>query len=115
MRGKLTIGTVWNPIPTAINIYIGRSAKNPSVLGNPYVITGSCSRDEACDKYDVYLAEQIKKGNKPIRKELTRMAKLILAGQDVNLLCFCTHKGLRCHGESVRKVVMEAVDKQLAK
>lgn len=111
-RGRITIGTVWHPRDDAHNIYIGRSSKHSSPLGNPFVITGKVSRDEACDKYETYLAERIKAGDKPIKKELNRIAKLVMNGENVNLQCYCSHKALRCHGLTIMHTIQNALDKK---
>ncbi len=105
MLGKITIGQVWNPIKGAKNVYIGRSSKAPSPLGNPYVISAKLTRDDACNKYEEYLVEQLNQGNKIIRAELNRIGSMVLAGQHVNLLCYCKDK--RCHGEFIRDLISE--------
>ncbi|MDC0644041.1 DUF4326 domain-containing protein [Crocinitomicaceae bacterium] len=110
-RGRITIGTVWAPKDDAENIYIGRSSKHPSPLGNPYVITSAVSREEACAKYEVYLKERVKAKDKPILKELNRIANLVKKGKNVNLSCYCSHKGLQCHGLTIMHLVQNALDK----
>lgn len=109
MIGKINVGNLWNPLPGYENIYIGRATKHPSVLGNPFIITGSCSREESIAKYEEYLFTQMNQGNKPILREMNRIAKLVRSGKDINLLCDCTHKGLACHGMYIREVILDAL------
>ena len=40
---------------------------------------------------------------------MNRIAKLVRSGKDVNLLCYCTHKGLPCHGMYIREVILDAL------
>lgn len=114
MRGKITVGTVWHLMPDAVNIYIGRSSKGKSPLGNPFVITGSTSRADVCKQYRLYINQRIKDNNQPIKKELNRIFKLVMKGKNVNLLCYCAHKGLECHGDEIKKIIDTAVDKKMA-
>jgi hypothetical protein len=109
MIGSITIGVVWNPSKSAQNVYIGRGTKNPSPLANPYPITAYRSREEACDQYEEYLMERMNQGDKAILTELNRIGKHLLAGEDVHLLCYCSHKGLRCHGEFIQSVIEDAL------
>ena len=80
--------------------YIGRG----SPLGNPYPITQTESRDFVCDKYEEYLDTQITAKNPSIIKELNRLYNLYQDGP-ITLLCFCHPK--RCHGETIRNVLLE--------
>jgi hypothetical protein len=109
MIGKISIGFVGNPSKTAIGVYVGRGTKNPSPLRNPYPITAHRSRNEACDQYEEYLMNQMNSGDKVILTELNRIGKLILDGKDVELLCYCSHKGLRCHGMFIKSVIDEKI------
>lgn len=109
MVGKITVGTVWDSIEDAENVYIGRGSKHPSPLANPFVITGSCSRDTACDHYEKYLMNQMNRGDPEILAEMNRIGGLVLAGKHVHLQCYCKHKQLRCHGDFIAQVVNDAI------
>jgi hypothetical protein len=111
MIGKITIGDLWAPIEGAENVYIGRGTKNPSPLHNPVPITGRRTRDEACDYFDSYVKRELKKGNKVIRAELQRIAKMVMEGKHVHLQCYC--KGKRCHGMTIKKIIDTAIAKRL--
>lgn len=81
---------------TVINIYktkdydvfIGR----PSKWGNPYRITNNCNRQQAIERYRIYL-------NK--RPELIKEAKEQL--KDKILGCYC--KPLDCHGDILQEII----------
>lgn len=109
--GNLTVGTVWHVQPNAENIYIGRNSKGNSILHNPYVI--KTSRDIACDNFRVYLYKELANKDSIVCKEMTRIAKLLMDGVDVNLQCFCTHKKLRCHGQEIEKVLLAAINRKI--
>lgn len=109
MLGKIHIGTLWSPMEGYENVYIGRGTKHPSVLGNPFVITGSCSREESISKYEDYLINEMNQGNKAILREMNRIAKLVKAGKDINLQCYCSHKNLVCHGQVIKTIVLDAL------
>ena len=110
MLGTITVGTIWNPIPKAINVYIGRSSKGPSPLGNPYLITYQRTRDEACDMYEDYIMEKLNQGNSEIRDELNRIGSMVLEGKHVHLTCYCKGRGnedRRCHGDFLAQMISE--------
>ena len=109
MMGSIKVGTLWNPLPEHINIYIGRGTKEPSPLANPFVITGSCSREQSISLYEEWLMKQMNQGNKVVLAEMNRIAKLVVQGKDINLMCYCTHKGLPCHGEFISQVISDAI------
>lgn len=73
------------------SVYIGRGSK----WGNPFIIGADGTRAQVCDKYEIYLWDQIKEGT--ISKED------LLDLNDKNLLCFCYPK--RCHGETILRAV----------
>lgn len=71
-------------------IYIGRGSK----WDNPFVMGQDGNRDEVCEKFNVYIKEQIK-SEKITLKEIAE-----LHGKD--LVCYCAP--LRCHGHSLAKI-----------
>lgn len=89
--------------------YIGRG----SPLGNPFTHTKGTralfmvsSRDEAVNKYEVYLNGKIANDDPVIIKELERLAEIAMKGPLV-LRCFCAPK--RCHGDVIKKVLETAI------
>lgn len=108
MIGKLTIGVKWAPLENAINVPIHR----PSVLGNPFVIDKDNSRESVCKRYEEWLMEKMNQGDRAILTEMNRIGKLLLAGSNVNLTCFCKGKGYEdrlCHGEVIVEVIQDAI------
>lgn len=93
-------------------IYIGR----PSVLGNPFShlkgTKAQCkvqSRDEAVDKYEDWLRSKLN-NDKNLTKEMLKLYKIAKCG-DLNLVCWCSPK--RCHGDVIKKIIEEKMEKQL--
>ena len=72
------------------SVYIGRG----SIWGNPYVIGRDGTRDDVCNKYEIYLLTRIENG------EISLNQLADLAGK--NLVCFCAP--LRCHGDFLVKL-----------
>ena len=90
---------------TSNDFLIGR----PSPLGNIYshmdntlAIYKVSSRDEAVDKYELYLLTQIADKNIPIIVALNEIIYLAING-DVNLVCWCAPA--KCHGDIIKKIV----------
>lgn len=88
-------------------IYIGR----PSVLGNPFShLKGTLaeysvdSRDEAVDKYELWLRNDLKT-NQIVIKEMKKLYKKFLDDGCLNLVCWC-HPA-RCHGDVIKKLILE--------
>ena len=95
---------VSNPID---GIYIGR----PSVLGNPFShLKGTLaeysvdSRDEAVDKYDIWIRNELKT-NKIVIKAMKKLYKKFLDDGCLNLVCWC-HPA-KCHGDVIKKLILE--------
>lgn len=117
MIGTLTVGNIWDkPQPGKIYVYIGRagSALPQSPLYNPFHINAHCSRDEACDQYEVYLQGCIENQVPTVVNELERIGQLLLTGQDVTLQCYCKRQGneQRCHGDSIKALIDRAIQQQ---
>lgn len=78
--------------------YIGRG----SPLGNPFIIGTHGDRDEVCDKYDIYIREQLQRKNPIIVAEFKRLVRIASQG-DLLLGCFCAPK--RCHGDTIKRLL----------
>jgi hypothetical protein len=61
--------------------------------GNPYLIGKDGDRDDVCNKYAIYIRNQLQNGNLNI-KELQNAKRLG---------CWC--KPLRCHGDELKKII----------
>lgn len=87
------------------DIYIGR----PSVLGNPYPMSGEHTRKVVCELYHKYLWKQMQiawrnnDGENSAWNELKRIALLVKSGVNVRLICYC--EPLDCHGNSIVRAV----------
>lgn len=107
--GKITVGTVWDNIPEAVPVYIGRATDNPSPLGNPFIINAHRTREEACEQYEEWLTLRLNQGHSATCDEMNRIADLVLEGKHVNLQCYCKHKDLQCHGDLIKQVIDEQI------
>lgn len=86
--------------------YIGR----PSPLGNPYSYKEKSiakfkvsNTEEAISKYEIWLYEQIKCGNKEVINEINRLLNIARNG-DLFLGCWCVPFG-DCHGRIVKELL----------
>jgi Domain of unknown function (DUF4326) len=85
--------------------YVGR----PSPLGNPFKLEHESDRDGVISRYEVWLRERIAARDKRVCDELNR---LYVIARDIGLLelvCWCAPK--RCHAEVIRKVLLEALQR----
>ena len=105
--GKLTVGVLWKPLPNCENIYIGRKNKSlkASPLACPYTIDADHTRDAVISAYEMYLTNELNKGNAVILHEMERISLLLTKGINVNLQCYCVSKGLKCHGEIIKEII----------
>lgn len=92
------------------NQYIGRG----SPLGNPFSHMENTkaehkveSREEAIKVYAKWLLEQIQSGNQEVIGELDRLAAIAMSTGKLVLRCYCAPKP--CHGDVIRKVLLEAI------
>jgi hypothetical protein len=76
--------------------YIGRG----SPLGNPYKITSTRTRAEACALYDTWLRNKISSADPAVIAELNRLLDKLEERGSLILGCYCVP--LQCHGESIR-------------
>ena len=86
------------------NEYIGRG----SPLGNPFLISDELPRDDAIKAYAVWLMDQLQEGNQEVITELDRLATIAMSTGKLILRCYCAPKS--CHGDVIRKVLLEAID-----
>lgn len=92
------------------NEYIGRG----SPLGNPFSHMEDTkaqhkvgTREEAIEKYAQWLLEQLQAGNQEIINEMDRLANIAMSTGKLVLRCYCSPKP--CHGDVIRKVLLEAI------
>lgn len=103
--GNIYIGRVGSFKKDCNNIRIDRK----TILGNPFFMKHEEQRKEVCDKYYEYFMKEVKKEGGELRKEIIRLYKILLTGEDINLQCWCTPK--QCHGETIKKF-LECYTKQ---
>src|SRR5574343_637450 len=85
---------VVNKYHSNYDFYIGRG----SVLGNPYPITDTDSRDSVCNKYEVWFEQN--KDRPDVKEYLNKILAKARLGS-VSLGCFC--KPQRCHGDTIKQ------------
>lgn len=94
--------TVVNKRNTQTGEYIGRGTP----LGNPFAMRNKSQteRDRVCDAYEKYIAKKIQDKDPAICTELNRLWKIAKKG---NLILVCWCKPLRCHGDTIKRVLEE--------
>lgn len=97
--------------PTRNDFYIGRG----SVLGNPYShLPGTLatvvveSREEAIEKYEHWIDQQMSNKNKDVIGALNAIATIVMQTGHVNLVCYCAPKS--CHGDVIKEIVMQKLN-----
>jgi|LakMenE01Jun11ns_1017448.scaffolds.fasta_scaffold9763505_2 hypothetical protein len=105
--GKIKVVNCHQHNPTQNDFYIGRRSPLGNIfshLPNTEAKVKVANRDEAVDKYEPYLREQIKLGNRKICDALNTVYRRAKEG-DTNLVCFCAPK--RCHGDVIKAIINE--------
>ena len=80
-----------------------------SPLGNLFRETKTRTRDEAVAEYRRWLWLQIKRRDKTVITELSKIRVLAERG-DVSLICCCSPK--KCHGDVIKSAVEWAISKR---
>ena len=78
-------------------------------LGNPYTMTNEDQRDEVCDKCDVWLVTCCSHGHPEVIRELNRLLAIYKEHERLRLFCWCAP--MRCHGESIKKLLESKIKK----
>ena len=86
---------------TDLGNYVGR----PTPLGNPFIISKFCSRDEACDQYIDWFNNQLLTSDVKFHSQLRGLAQKYREQGELTLLCYCHPK--RCHAETIRNWIYE--------
>lgn len=88
--------------------YIGRG----SIFGNPYSHLNTISlfkkyrcktREEAINKYELYLSEQFKSDPR-LSNAILDLVEKYIKGEELNLICFCKPKA--CHGDIIKQLII---------
>lgn len=91
------------------SVYVGRG----SPLGNPFPMQGESMRDEVCEKFIEYFNKQKEIKDSPVRKELVVLFRRMVAGEKLNLQCFC--KPRRCHADTLAECLNKAYQTHISK
>ena len=78
-----------------------------SILGNPYALNRTCTRDESCDQYHKYFHLN-KRAMLAFAVELERLENILREHGQIRLFCWCTP--LRCHAETIKQYLEEQED-----
>lgn len=96
-------------------IYIGRGNQwkglAPSPLANRFVIGIDGTREVVIEKYEAWLKEKIRSGDRNVLDELARLSSIALKGELV-LACWCAP--LPCHGDVIKKTIEEVLSDEEA-
>lgn len=76
-----------------------------SPVGNPYVMNTESQRDQVCDWYEDYFNHMIELEDQCFMGYLETMKKSLNIYGKLRLFCWCSPK--RCHGETIRKYLMD--------
>jgi Domain of unknown function (DUF4326) len=85
--------------------YVGR----PSTLGNPFKLECESDRDAVIARYEVWLRKRIAARDQLVCNELNRLYIIARDTGLLELVCWCAPK--RCHAEVIRKVLLEALQR----
>ena len=81
-----------------------------SPLGNPFHMKRESDRDMVCDEYDVLLRRKVSHGQDVrVRNELNRLYRLYKQHGCLMLFCWCAPN--RCHAETIKAILMEALER----
>ena len=74
-----------------------------TVLGNPFVMSATQSRDQVCDLYITHLGESYRNIGSPIHNAINALVTRYDNGEKLVLGCWCAPE--RCHAESIRDLI----------
>ena len=78
-------------------VYCGRGTP----LGNPFRMTHEMTRDQACDKYQVWFDDQVERTDNAAFHDYMASIAMAAAVGDVHLMCWCAPQ--RCHCETIKE------------
>jgi len=85
------------------DIYIDRR----SSLGNPFYMADESARDKVCTMYNRWFDNELTKHNIPFWTDLLLLKSIYETDRKLRLFCWCTPK--RCHGETIKKWLVENI------
>ncbi|AFH14796.1 hypothetical protein LU11_gp265 [Pseudomonas phage Lu11] len=90
------------PLAGFVDVRIDRK----TIFGNKFPISLTGSRKESCDRYEAWAFSRMRKPKSKYRRRILALRQQYLAGAKLRLLCHCYPK--RCHGQTIRKLIMGA-------
>jgi len=112
----LKVGSIYKPeTQEGRLLFVGRStsfSKCPkgtsdlSILGNPFPMESKEDRDNACNKYIVWLKNQYQ-NNIKIHNMIDKLVLAHKSEKVFTLLCFCHPK--RCHADEIISFVLSII------
>ena len=88
--------------------YDVKVCRGVSPLGNPEYMADESQRDTVCDSYPEWLQDQLNiTCNQAVINELLRLIKIYEDYGVLRLFCFCAPK--RCHSETIKTYILEAI------
>lgn len=81
-------------------------------VGNPYPEGLAGGRDEVCDKYEAWFSMKVEQQDSTIMAYLSDMLGELERWGSVRLFCWCAPK--RCHGETIRRFLLQQVAERQA-
>jgi len=77
-----------------------------TVFGNPFVISKDFGRDQVCDLYEEYFNKRLESADdEHFMYALTNLKEKLKQYGKLELFCWCYPQ--RCHGETIRKYLLE--------
>ncbi len=104
---KINVVNKYTHIKTEKDFYIGR----PNPLSNIFShldVKGTIkveNRELAVSEYEKYIRKKIEQKDEKIINQLNFLYKKLLTLKEINLVCFCSPK--KCHGDIVKKILLE--------
>ena len=74
-----------------------------TVLGNPFVMSATQSRDKVCDLYITYLVDTYGNKDSAVHKAINELVQRYDKGEQLVLGCWCAPE--RCHAETIRDLI----------
>lgn len=78
-------------------------------LGNPFAIDVNTTREQAIEKYRVWLRNEFKLKRSPYQK-LMELVMRVKSGETVVLLCCCAPKP--CHGDVIKDAILKIIESE---
>jgi hypothetical protein len=79
-----------------------------TVLGNPFVMSSTMSRDAVCDAYITHLNSEYRHTGSAIHGEINRLVTRYSNGEQLMLGCWCAPE--RCHAETIRDLILSLAE-----